>query len=154
VRILIADDDPHVRSALRLLLENEPNVSIVGEAASGEALVDEVVATRCDVVLLDWALPGLPVGYLAALRAVYPECHIVALSGRPEHGSEARLAGVAFASKGDTPECLLDLLRALGASQSNGKANGKPVADAGRPEALEVVEQAVREPGAEARQER
>ena len=149
MRVLIADDDPHVRSALRLLLENESYISIVGEAASGEALVDQVVATRSDVVLLDWDLPGLPAGYLAALRAVCPGCRIIALSGRPEHGREARLAGVDFASKGDTPECLLGLLQGLSASQSNGKAHQEPEADAGRPEALEVVEQRVRKPGAE-----
>jgi chemotaxis response regulator CheB len=148
VRILIADDDPHVRSALRLLLENEPHISIVGEAATGEMLVEQAVASCCDVVLLDWDLPGLPAGYLAGLRAVCPDCRVVALSGRPEHGREARLAGVHFASKGDTPECLLGLLGGLGIGQSNGKAHEYPEADAGGPEALEVVEQPVRQPGA------
>jgi len=149
VRILIADDDPHVRSALRLLLEDEPHFSIVDEAASGERLVEQVVATACDVVLLDWDLPGLPIGYLDALRAACPECCIVALSGRPEHGLEARLAGVLFASKGETAECLLGLLRGLCVGQTNGKAHEEPEANACGPEALEVVEQRVRAPGAE-----
>lgn len=150
MRVLLADDDPHVRSALRLLLENEPGVSIVDECATGSSLVEHVVCSGADVVLLDWDLPGRPAGDLERLRRVCPQCYVIALSGRPEHRLEALRDGVDFISKGDAPEGLLGLLRALKGSESNGQTSDEPEKHIGRPEVLEVVEQRVREPGAEA----
>jgi DNA-binding NarL/FixJ family response regulator len=152
VRVLLADDDPHVRSALRLLLEDEGPVSIVAECSSGSGLVDAVVRSGAQVVLLDWDLPGLAPGELDRLRVAAPTCAVVALSGRPEHRREALSAGVEFASKGDSPEGLIRLLHQLSVNCSNGqsKAEHKPEHDAGRPETLKVVEQPVAEPGAQA----
>jgi DNA-binding NarL/FixJ family response regulator len=112
VRILVADDDVHVRSALRLLLEQEPDVQVVGESTAAETLVDEI--GRCDarVVLLDWELPGLRTnGLLPRLRALV---RTIAMSGRPEQRSEAMRSGVdAFVCKGDAPETLLAAVRSL-----------------------------------------
>lgn len=154
MRVLLADDDLHVRSALRLLLENEPGISIAAECGTGAGLVEQVVCSGADVVLLDWDLPGLPSGVLERLREVCPDCHIIALSGRPEHRGEALRAGVEFASKGDAPEALLRILRSFEASQSNGQASYQPEGDTRRPEVLEIVEQPVGQPGAEASEER
>jgi len=57
--ILIADDQPRVRHALRLLLEQEPGVNVVGEAAEAKTLLAQVAARCPDLVLLDWGLPGM-----------------------------------------------------------------------------------------------
>ena len=118
MRVLIADDQPQVRSALRLLLRQEPGVTVVGEADDVEralALVDE---QRPDLVLLDWELPDLrvvgpakPAGdrLLPALRAHCPGARVIALSGRPEARQAALDAGAdVFVSKGDPPERLLE----------------------------------------------
>jgi DNA-binding NarL/FixJ family response regulator len=115
VKVLLADDDPHVRSALRLLLENEPGVAIVGEWAAADGLVDEVLRTQASVVLLDWGLPGLGLhGVIDGLQFTCPACRLLALSGRPEQRDEALRAGVAaFVCKGDAPESLLAALRGL-----------------------------------------
>jgi DNA-binding NarL/FixJ family response regulator len=115
VNVLLADDDPHVRSALRLLLENEAGVAIAGEWSAADGLVDEVARTRANVVLLDWGLPGLGAnGVIARLLARCPACRLLALSGRPEQRDEALRAGAtAFVSKGDAPESLLAALRAV-----------------------------------------
>ena len=57
MRVLLADDQMKVRSALRLLLEQEPGLSVVGEAAEAKDLLAQVGTERPDLVLLDWELP-------------------------------------------------------------------------------------------------
>lgn len=59
MRVLIADDRPQVRSALRLLLKQEPDVTVVGEAEDAEQALELAIGERPELVLLDWELPGL-----------------------------------------------------------------------------------------------
>ena len=56
-RILIADDHDVVRSGLRSILEAQEDWEVVGEAETGKEAVDKALATRPDVVVLDYALP-------------------------------------------------------------------------------------------------
>ena len=109
MRVLLADDQSKVRSALRLLLEQEPELSVVGEAVEAEDLLAQVEATQPDLVLLDWELPGLlSDDWLSALRTLCPRLKVIALSGRPEARQAALTAGAdTFISKGDPPERLL-----------------------------------------------
>lgn len=108
-RVLIADDQPHVRSAMRLLLRQEPGLAVVGEAGDVDQALELAAGRRPDIVLLDWELPGEGGGAaLAGLRAAQPGLVVVALSGRPEARRAALDAGAdAFVSKGDPPERLL-----------------------------------------------
>jgi DNA-binding NarL/FixJ family response regulator len=109
MRVLIADDEIQVRSALRLHLEEGAGATVVGEADNSDDLLAKVEASRPDLLLLDWELP--PSGgcaVLRALQAAWPELVVFVLSGRPEVRSEALAAGAtAFVSKGDSPEHLL-----------------------------------------------
>ncbi|MEV4224878.1 MULTISPECIES: response regulator transcription factor [unclassified Nonomuraea] len=57
-RVLIVDDDPMVRTGLRLILGGEPDLEIVGEAGDGREAVTLVRAERPDVVLMDIRMPG------------------------------------------------------------------------------------------------
>jgi DNA-binding NarL/FixJ family response regulator len=109
MRILIADDQPRVRFALRVLLERQPGFEVVGEAVDAEDLLAQVRAACPDLVLLGWELPGLAgVNSLAALRKLCPDLPVVALSGRLEARRTALAAGAdTFASKADPPERLL-----------------------------------------------
>jgi DNA-binding NarL/FixJ family response regulator len=109
MRVLLADDQTKVRSALRLLLEQEPGLSVVGEAVEAEDLLAQVEATQPDLVLLDWELPGLRTDdRLSVLRALCPQLKVIALSGQPEARRAALSAGAdAFVSKGEPPERLL-----------------------------------------------
>jgi DNA-binding NarL/FixJ family response regulator len=110
MRVFLADDQPKVRSALRLLLEQDLETSVVGEAAKAEDLLAQVQATRPDLLLLDWELPGLWAAnsLLPGLRALNPCLLVIALSGRPDVYRAALAAGAdAFVSKGDPPERLL-----------------------------------------------
>jgi DNA-binding NarL/FixJ family response regulator len=56
-RILIADDHDVVRSGVRSILEAQPGWEVVGEAETGKDAVDQALATRPDIVVLDYALP-------------------------------------------------------------------------------------------------
>jgi CheY-like chemotaxis protein len=114
---MIADDQPQVRSALMLLLRQEPDVTVVGEADDAAQVLELATGQRPDLVLLDWELPGARAvadsagsgrRLLPALRACCPSLKVIALSGRPEARQAALTAGVdAFVSKGDPPERLL-----------------------------------------------
>ena len=121
MRVLLADDQTKVRSALRLLLEQEPGLSVIGEAAKAENLLAQVEATQPDLVLLDWELPGLRTDdRLSALRTLCPLLKVIALSGQLEARRAALAAGAeAFVSKGDPPERLLTTLRAVGAGSTD-----------------------------------
>jgi two-component system, NarL family, response regulator NreC len=81
IRILLADDHTVVRRGLRLLLEGQPDFSVVAEAADGKQAVDAAEASQPDVVLLDIAMPNLN-GIEAAQRilSVAPNTSIVVLS--------------------------------------------------------------------------
>ncbi|HEV7218614.1 MAG: response regulator transcription factor [Terriglobales bacterium] len=59
LRILIVDDSTHVRRALRTCLELTPNWEVCGEAENGQDGIDMVRASKPDVVLLDYAMPGM-----------------------------------------------------------------------------------------------
>ncbi len=125
LRILIADDQPQVRSALRLLIENqEDDWDIAGEAADYPDLLTAVEKQPADLILLDWELPGLlerqqqnsctiaeQITRLRAGRAIV----IVAISGYGEARQQAGAAGAdAFVSKTDPPDRFLAVLKNAG----------------------------------------
>jgi len=113
VRVLLADDQEKVRSALRLFIEQEGGFCVVGEASTARDLLHNVIKTNPHVILLDWELPGLPDSphKLNLLRLVAPELRIIALSGVPEARKSALLEGADdFVSKSEPPE---NVLRAL-----------------------------------------
>ena len=114
--ILIADDQPQVRRALRLLLEQELGANVVGEAGETKALLAQAATTHPDLVLLDWGLPGMAAeDLLIALRQTCTELTVIVLSGQPEAEESALAAGAdAFVSKADPPEKLLAAICATG----------------------------------------
>jgi DNA-binding NarL/FixJ family response regulator len=119
LRVLLADDQSWLRSAMRLLLEQDPEIEIIGEAVEVRSLLAKVFTAQPDLVLLDWELPGLTsadVGLrvLRTLHKVAPHVRIIALSGLPNAGGNALAAGAEFfVSKADPPEALLAALQAV-----------------------------------------
>ena len=109
MRILLADSQPKVRFAMRVLLERQPGLKVMGEAANAEDLLNQTQMICPDVVLLAWSLPGVAADdFLSALRGVCPDLFVIVLSGRPEARRAALDAGAdAFVSKTDPPEYLL-----------------------------------------------
>ena len=58
-RILLADDHALVRRGVRLILDNEPDLTVVGEAADGLEAIEMPRATRPDLAILDIAMPRM-----------------------------------------------------------------------------------------------
>jgi DNA-binding NarL/FixJ family response regulator len=59
IRLLLADDQELVRTGFRMILNGEPDMAVVGEAADGAQAVDEARRLRPDVVLMDVRMPGM-----------------------------------------------------------------------------------------------
>jgi len=80
-RILLADDHALLRQGLRLIIEREPDLRVVAEAGNGREAVEQALAHRPDLAILDVAMPGLN-GLAAAreLRKRLPELRILMLS--------------------------------------------------------------------------
>jgi len=87
IRILLADDHNVIRKGLRLLLESHPEFTVVAEAANGRQAIEQAVATRPDVAVLDIAMPQLS-GTEAAerIRELLPSTAIVILSMHADEG--------------------------------------------------------------------
>lgn len=115
MRILLADDNYEVRSALRLLLEQEPMQINVLEVSSMQDLCNCLRGSCPKVILLDWELPGLHTSnFMTMLRSHYPEIKVIALSSKFEARQEALAAQVdAFVSKAEPPEQILYTLYSL-----------------------------------------
>jgi CheY-like chemotaxis protein len=114
MRVLVADDEGKVCSALRLLLEQELGLAVVGEVSGAAELLSQVTSTGPDLLLLDWELPGLTAGDLVTLRWQHQPLQIIALSGRPEARGAALAAGAdAFVSKVNPPDLLLATIQSL-----------------------------------------
>jgi two-component system response regulator NreC len=81
MRVLLADDHAILRSGLRLLLDREPDMGVVGEATDGREAVDWMAREGADVVVMDVGMPGLN-GIEATGQIVrrYPQAGVVMLS--------------------------------------------------------------------------
>lgn len=84
IRILIADDHEVVRRGLALMLNQEPDFKVIGEARDGQEAVSLVINLVPDILLLDWKMPQLD-GILAArqIRLQAATTRILMLSGAP-----------------------------------------------------------------------
>lgn len=72
IRLLVADDHPVVRAGLRTLLDAQPDMEVIAEAADGAAAVEQALTTRPDVVVMDVTMRGL--NGLAATREIRKRC--------------------------------------------------------------------------------
>jgi SARP family transcriptional regulator, regulator of embCAB operon len=115
MRVIVADDQADVRSALRLMLEEKPGINVVGEASSSNELISQVKDNQIDLILLDWEIPEMkPEELMPLLRNFNPRVSIIALSSRPQMRKVALDFGAHyFICKSDPPERLLAILDSL-----------------------------------------
>ncbi len=114
--ILLVDDHPLMRAGLRALLESEPGLSVVGEAADGEAAVERAKAVPVDVVIMDVTMPGMSgIEATRRIRAQRAGTRVVALSMHAEKGfvDDMLTAGAtAYVLKDSAPEELVHAVHA------------------------------------------
>jgi DNA-binding NarL/FixJ family response regulator len=81
ITVLLADDHALVRRGFRRMLEDEPDMTVVGEASDGLEAVELAVKLRPQVIVMDYAMPALD-GCQAAIeiRRQAPECAVLMLS--------------------------------------------------------------------------
>lgn len=114
MRVLIVDDHPLIRRAIRELLEPETGASVEEAGTPDEALA-QIRAHEWDVVLLDLSMPGTTgLQLLATIHAEYPELPILIVSAHAEDQYAVRLlrAGASgFVSKETAPDVLVRAVR-------------------------------------------
>lgn len=85
IRVLIVDDHAVVRQGLRLLLEAQPGISVVGEAADGAMGVQQAQVLAPDVILMDLLMPGMNgVEAIRRLQALKARGHVLVLTSSLE----------------------------------------------------------------------
>jgi DNA-binding NarL/FixJ family response regulator len=141
IGVLIADDQPMVRAGLRMILELEPDIDIVGEAADGNEAVAVAAATGPDVILMDVRMPNLD-GLEATRRVVGsredgPRVLILTTFDLDVYVYEALASGASgFVLKDIEPEKLVDAIRVI----ANGEALLSPTVT------RKLIEEFVRRP--------
>lgn len=81
IRVLLVDDQTLIRQGIRLLLEIEPDIQVVGQAANGQEALQQVESTHPDVVLMDVRMPGMD--GVTATREIarrFPEVRVIILT--------------------------------------------------------------------------
>ena len=81
IRVLVVDDHALFRRGLQMVLEQEPDIEVVGEAASGEEAVEQAAETLPDIVLMDVRMPkGGGIDSCAAVHDAVPSAKIIMLT--------------------------------------------------------------------------
>jgi DNA-binding NarL/FixJ family response regulator len=117
MRVLIADDHGIVRSGIRLLLDRQPDLEVVGEAADGIEAVEQALARRPDLCILDVGMPRMT-GLQAAraIRSQIPEARVLMLSMHDDEHYlfEALKAGASgYVLKREADQDLVGAIRAV-----------------------------------------
>jgi two-component system response regulator NreC len=119
LRVLLADDHVTVRHGLKLLIEGQPDMKVIAEASDGAVAIQQTLALKPDVVVMDISMPGMN-GLVAtrSLKQKQPDIAIITLT---RHGDDAYLqellrAGVSgYVLKQSAPAELLQAIRVAAA---------------------------------------
>jgi len=115
IKIFIADDHPVLRRGLKQLIDETPDLTVVGEAADGREVLDKIFKHAIDVLLLDISLPIIS-GFeiIKEIKSKNPKFQILVLSMHPEEQYALRVmrAGASgYLNKEGDPDELIAALR-------------------------------------------
>ncbi len=122
IRILLADDHAILRAGVRMLLESQPDMEVIGEAADGRETIDKVRELHPDLVVMDIAMPDI--GGLEATERIRSECPDVRILALTMHEDEryffqALHAGASgYMAKGAPPEDFISAVRSVAQGQA------------------------------------
>ncbi|MET9088071.1 response regulator transcription factor [Streptomyces sp. NPDC004237] len=117
IRVTVADDQAVVRAGIAAILDAEPDLCVVGQAADGDTAVELALSARPDVALMDVRMPGI--GGLAATAAITERSSatrvlVLTTFGLDEYLFAALRAGAAgFLLKDSEPERVIDAVRVV-----------------------------------------
>jgi DNA-binding NarL/FixJ family response regulator len=122
IRVFLVDDQQMVRAGFRMLVDSQPDLTVVGEAGDGAEALDQLAVTACDVVLMDVRMPRLD-GVVATrelqARPDAPAVIVLTTFDLDEYAFAAIKAGAAaFLLKDAAPPDLLGAIRSVHAGDS------------------------------------
>lgn len=122
IRIFLADDHPIVRQGVRRTIEEQPDMTVVGEASDGWQVLNADDRAAWDVLVLDLSLPTISgIEVLRRLHAELPRLRILVLSMYAEEQYAGRLlseGAAGYVSKDEAPSVVLDAIRAVAARRA------------------------------------
>lgn len=112
MRVLLADDQVWLRSALRIMLEGEPRIQVVGETGCLALLPELVARLHPDLLFLDWQLTGLNtndarLSTINHVRATRPNLYIIALTDDAMDSGILQLGANAHINRAEPPDNLM-----------------------------------------------
>lgn len=121
LRIFIADDHVVLREGLTMLIDAQPDMEVVGQAADGRTLAQQIQSCQADIVIMDISMPGGGAQATAQLRQSSPGVQVIALTRHSESGYVRQLlqAGArGYVLKGAGAAELIDAIRAVAAGDT------------------------------------
>jgi len=122
IKIIIADDHPLIRQGLRVVIEAQPDMELVAEASNGEQAIQQALALKPDIVIMDLQMPVKD--GLAATREIAqadPQAQVLVLTSFPDDDNvyaAIKAGAMGFLLKDSSAEYLLDAIRTVSRGES------------------------------------
>ncbi len=117
INILVADDHPVIRQGITRILEETPDISVSAEADSGSAVLEKVMQSNFDLILLDISMPNRDgMDIIKELKIIRPNIPVLVLTVHSEIGYAMRMleAGASgYLTKDKAPSELINAIRTV-----------------------------------------
>ncbi len=121
IKIFIADDHTLIREGIKNLIDNEPDLKLVGETSNPYEIIDKCQKTDTDLIILDLSMPGKSgLDVLKDIKTVSPGIKVLIMTMMPEEQFAKRTlkAGASgYITKDSSPEEILEAIRRVAAGR-------------------------------------